>query len=124
METGRVEKSGIKLVSPHHIPQGGAVRLRKTPELKFNRSSSKPDKVFMERPAPPRKPVLMSGVLTFPDSTVNCLICEITISGATIEVLDPQYIPERFSIVFKGDDVPLPCYVIWRNADRVGVAFE
>jgi hypothetical protein len=49
----------------------------------------------MERPAPPRKPVLMSRVLTFADSTVNCLICEMTISGATIEVTNPQYIPER-----------------------------
>jgi PilZ domain len=78
----------------------------------------------MERHATPRRPVLMSGMITFADSTVNCLICDMTISGATIEVTDPQYIPERFSVVFKGDDVLLPCYVIWRNADRVGVAFE
>jgi hypothetical protein len=78
----------------------------------------------MERRAGPRKPVLMSGVIKFADSTLNCLICDMSISGAAIEVTDPRNIPERFSIVFKGDDVPLACYVVWRNADRIGVAFE
>jgi PilZ domain len=78
----------------------------------------------MERRAAPRKPVLMSGAITFADSTVNCLICDMSISGAAIEVTNPQDIPERFNIVFKGDDIPLPCYVVWRNGDRIGVAFE
>jgi hypothetical protein len=79
---------------------------------------------FMEMRSAPRKPVLMSGVIKFADITVNCLICDISICGATIEVSNPQDIPERFSVVFKGDDTPLLCYVIWRKADRVGVAFE
>jgi PilZ domain len=78
----------------------------------------------MERRAGPRKPVLMSGVIKFADNTVNCLICDMSISGAAIEDTNPQDIPERFNIVFKGDDVPLPCYVVWRNADRIGVAFQ
>jgi hypothetical protein len=78
----------------------------------------------MERHATPRRPVLMSGVIMCADSTVNCLICDMSISGATIEVTNPKDIPERFSIVFKGDDIPFPCYVVWRKADRVGVAFE
>jgi hypothetical protein len=47
-----------------------------------------------------------------------------TISGAAIEVSNPEDIPERFNIVFKGDDITLACYVIWRKPDRIGVAFE
>jgi PilZ domain len=78
----------------------------------------------MERRAAPRKPVLMSGVIVFADSIVNCLICDMTISGAAIEVSNLEDIPERFNIVFKGDDIPLACYVIWRKPDRIGVAFE
>jgi hypothetical protein len=66
----------------------------------------------------------MSGVIKFADSTVNCLICDMSISGAAIEVTNPHDIPERFNIVFKGDDIPLPCCVVWRNGDRIGVAFE
>ena len=78
----------------------------------------------MERRSAPRKPVLMSGVIKFAEVTVNCLISDMTISGASIEVNDPQGIPERFSVLFKGDDTPLACCVVWRTADRVGVAFE
>jgi PilZ domain len=79
---------------------------------------------FMEKRSAPRKPVLMSGVIKFADITVNCLICDVNISGAAIEVSNPQDIPECFNILFKGDDIPLPCYVVWRKADRIGVAFE
>jgi hypothetical protein len=57
----------------------------------------------MERRAAPRKPVLLSGVITFADRTVNCLISDMSISGAAIEVTNPHDIPERFNIVFKGD---------------------
>jgi PilZ domain len=78
----------------------------------------------MERRAAPRKPVLMSGVIKFADGTVSCLICDMSISGAAIEVTNPQDIPERFNIVVKGDDIPIPCNVVWRNGDRIGVAFE
>jgi hypothetical protein len=78
----------------------------------------------MERRAAPRKPVLMSGVIKFADSTENCLICDMSISGAAIEVSNPQDLPERFSVLFKDDDIPLPCYVVWRKADRIGVTFE
>jgi PilZ domain len=78
----------------------------------------------MERRSAPRKPALMSGVIKFAEVTVNCLICEMSIFGAAIEVSNPQDIPERFSVLFKGDDTPLACYVVWRNADRIGVAFE
>jgi hypothetical protein len=44
-----------------------------------------------------------------------------SISGAAIEVSNPKDTPERFSILFKGDDTPLACR---RKADRIGVAFE
>ena len=81
-------------------------------------------KVFMERRAAPRRPVLMSGVIKFADRTANCLICDLSISGAAIEVTGAQAIPERFNLVFKGDDTPLPRYVVWRQANRIGVAFE
>ncbi|WP_283810709.1 PilZ domain-containing protein [Bradyrhizobium sp. S69] len=78
----------------------------------------------MERRSAPRKPVLMSGVIKFAEITVNCLISDMSISGASIEVSNPQDIPERFSVLFKGDDTPLACRVVWRRADRVGVAFD
>ena len=78
----------------------------------------------MERRAGPRKTVLMSGAIEFAGSTINCLISNISISGAAIEVTNPHDIPERFNLVFKADDAQIPCHVIWRQEERMGVAFD
>jgi hypothetical protein len=67
---------------------------------------------------------LMSGAIEFAASTVNCLISNISISGAAIEVPTPQDIPERFNLVFKADDAHIACHVIWRHEERIGVAFD
>jgi hypothetical protein len=40
----------------------------------------------MEKRAAPRKPVLMSGAIEFEGSVINCLISNISISGAALEV--------------------------------------
>jgi len=73
---------------------------------------------FMERRATPRNPVLMSGVIEFAGSTINCLIRNITISGAALDVTNPDNIPERFNLVFKADSTHFPCHVIWRQQLR------
>jgi hypothetical protein len=78
----------------------------------------------MERRANPRKPVLMSGAIQFADSTINCLICDISISGAALEITNPRDIPDRFDLVFKADGTHIPCRVIRRDQERIGVTFD
>jgi hypothetical protein len=78
----------------------------------------------MERRANPRKPVLMSGAIQFADRTINCLICDISISGAALEITNPRDIPDRFDLVFKADGTHIPCRVIRRNQERIGVTFD
>jgi hypothetical protein len=79
---------------------------------------------FMERRAGPRKPVLMSGAIEFAGSTINCLIRNISISGAALDVTNPLDIPEHFNLFFKADGTHIPCHVIWRQAEQIGVAFD
>lgn len=78
----------------------------------------------MERRASSRKTVLMSGAIEFAGSNINCLISDISISGAALEVTSPHDIPERFNLVFKADATQIPCRVIWRQDERIGVAFD
>ncbi len=66
----------------------------------------------------------MSGAIEFAGITINCLISSISISGAAIEITSPQNIPERFNLVFKADDAHIPRQVIWREEERIGVAFD
>jgi len=78
----------------------------------------------MERRANPRKTVLMSGAIEFAGGTANCLISNMSISGAALEVTNPSDVPERFSLFFKADGARIPCHVIWRQDERIGVAFD
>jgi PilZ domain len=77
----------------------------------------------MEKRAP-RKTVLMSGAIEFAGSTMNCLVRNISISGAALDVSNPLDIPERFKLVFKADGTHILCHVIWRQAEQIGVAFD
>jgi PilZ domain len=79
---------------------------------------------FMERRANPRKKILMSGGIEFAGGHINCLISEISISGAAIEITNPEDIPDRFNLVFKADEAHIPCRVVWRQEERIGVAFD
>ena len=78
----------------------------------------------MERRAIPRKPVLMSGAIQFGGGVVNCLVRDMTIAGAALDVAEPHNIPERFNLVFKADGTLIPCHVIWRQDERIGVNFD
>jgi hypothetical protein len=78
----------------------------------------------MERRAKPRKLVLMSGAIQFASSTIDCLIFDISISGAALEITNPRDVPNRFNLVFKADGTHIPCHVIWREGERIGVAFD
>ena len=66
----------------------------------------------------------MSGAIEFADSTISCLVSDMSISGAALEINNPKDIPERFSLFFKTDNTRIPCRVAWRDNERIGVAFE
>jgi PilZ domain len=66
----------------------------------------------------------MSGAIEFAGSTLNCLVCNISISGAALEVTNPLDIPERFELVFRADGTRIPCHVVWRRAEQIGVAVD
>jgi PilZ domain len=78
----------------------------------------------MERRSAPRKAVLMSGAIEFADSSISCLVSNMSISGAALEVNNPKDIPENFSLFFKADNTRIPCRIAWRDHERIGVAFE
>ena len=47
-----------------------------------------------------------------------------SISGAALEVSNPADIPDQFDLFFKADSTQIPCHVIWRKDERIGVAFD
>jgi PilZ domain len=67
---------------------------------------------------------MVSGAIEFAGSTINCLIRNMSILGAVLDVTNPNNIPERFDLVFKADGTHIPCQVIWRQEELIGVAFD
>lgn len=78
----------------------------------------------MERRAIPRKRVLISGTIQFAAGMINCLVRDMSITGAALDVSEPHSVPERFNLVFKTDGTHIPCHVVWRQDQRIGVAFD
>lgn len=65
-----------------------------------------------------------SAKLVGPDTKWNAFIIDISDSGAQLEVLNPQEIPDQFSLLIGGQSaVNRVCHVVWRSDTRVGVKF-
>ena len=65
-----------------------------------------------------------SATLVGPNTKWNAFIIDISDSGAQLEVLNPQEIPDQFSLLIGGQSaVNRVCHVVWRSDTRVGVKF-
>jgi hypothetical protein len=60
-----------------------------------------------------------------PRTSVRCVMCDISASGASITLQDPEIeLPERFHLVIPpGGSVRRLCRVMWRDGNRVGLQF-
>jgi hypothetical protein len=55
--------------------------------------------------------------------TINCVVRNLSSTGAALEVSNQAGVPERFILVVPGDGLHLPCRAVWRKEHRIGVTF-
>ena len=73
----------------------------------------------------PRYRVSKAGIIEFVGGKpVNCLVRNLSVTGAAIEVPSQAGIPERFLLVMPDDGLRLLCLIVWRTEYRIGVAFD
>ena len=70
-----------------------------------------------------RQRVLKSASIEFHGGVIDCVIRNISETGAALEVASPLGIPESFNLVIAGDHSRRRCQVAWRRDTRIGVAF-
>jgi hypothetical protein len=70
-----------------------------------------------------RHRVLKAGTIEFGGGGIDCVVRNISDTGAALEVTSPVGIPERFTLVIAQENVAKPCRVMWRKEKRIGVAF-
>lgn len=72
----------------------------------------------------PRVRTLKSGTISGGVvGSMECVIRNVSKSGACLETKSPGAIPDDFKLIIKPDNVFRTCKVVWRAANRVGVRF-
>ncbi len=72
----------------------------------------------------PRHRVLKAGTIRFGGGGIDCLVRNLSTTGAALEVATPAGIPERFILDVPGDGLHLPCRLVWHKERRIGVTFS
>jgi len=71
-----------------------------------------------------RRRTLKGGTILFgAGSSVDCVIRNMSETGAAIEVEGSIGIPDNFTLVIKPELAKRSCRVAWRTAKRIGVQF-
>jgi hypothetical protein len=77
-----------------------------------------------ERRIVPRRRVLKAGSISFGGGAIDCTIRNISDAGATLEVMTPLFIPDRFKLIVQSESLDRPCHIVWRKDRRIGIAFD
>jgi hypothetical protein len=77
-----------------------------------------------ERRTDPRHRTLKAGTISFARAAgIDCVVRNLSATGANLEVESPLGIPDEFTLVIKMDQTTHFCEVTWRYAKRIGVRF-
>jgi hypothetical protein len=56
-------------------------------------------------------------------SVMSCVVRNISVEGAAIEVENAAFVPPRFRLVMAGDSSVRECKVAWIQQNRIGLSF-
>jgi len=57
-------------------------------------------------------------------SAVDCVVRNLSETGACLEVASPVGIPNDFTLQIKPEMTKRDCHAVWRSANRIGVYFK
>ena len=74
----------------------------------------------------PRHRVLKAAQIAFKErgAAIDCIVRNLSDTGACLKVESPLGIPETFDLVFGSDQSVRACRVVWRKENQIGVAFQ
>jgi hypothetical protein len=79
---------------------------------------------MIENRAAQRHKVFKRGSITFNGGDIECTVRNLSSSGAGLEVPSPIGLPPSFTLAIEADHFVRRCHPVWRNENRVGVAFD
>jgi hypothetical protein len=60
---------------------------------------------------------LRASSIEFGGDAIDCIVRNISETGAALEALSPLYIPDRFTLFVQADQLKRRCRVVWRKKD-------
>jgi hypothetical protein len=71
----------------------------------------------------PRNEINEPAYVSSGGSVMSCVVRNISIEGAAIDVENPAFVPARFSLVMAKDASVRECSIAWIQKNRIGVSF-
>jgi hypothetical protein len=71
----------------------------------------------------PRTEINEPAYVSSGGSVMSCIVRNISVEGAAIDVENPAFVPPRFHLVMAGDSSVYECRVAWIQQKRIGVTF-
>jgi len=79
----------------------------------------------MERRGAQRHRVFKGGTISFvPASSLDCVVRNISTTGACLEIGSPVLIPHDFMLAIRPESLQRPCHVAWCGGRRIGIRFR
>ena len=76
-----------------------------------------------ERRKHPRSEINEPAYVSSGGSVMSCVVRNISVEGAAIDVENPAFVPPHFRLVMVNDRSVRECRVAWIQRNRVGVTF-
>ena len=77
-----------------------------------------------EHPRAPRRRTFKAGTIEFGGGAIDCIVRNISETGAALEVNTPLFIPDHFTLFVPTEQLKRRCRVVWRKEKRIGVTFD
>jgi hypothetical protein len=76
-----------------------------------------------ERRKHPRTEINDPAYVSSGGSVISCVVRNISVEGAAIDVPNPAFVPPRFRLVMAKDSSVRECRIAWIQKNRIGVSF-
>jgi hypothetical protein len=70
-----------------------------------------------------RQPVLELGLIKFGETSINCVLRNVSKTGAALDVGPYIDIADHFTLIVLPGQKIFSCEVVWRSERRIGVSF-
>ena len=79
---------------------------------------------MVESRAAPRYRIKKPAWIEYGGDKTACTARDLSITGASLEVADPNGVPQKFTLVIPEDGLKIACQVVRRTEFRMGIKFE